>query len=520
MGTGASAINSCHSRLYQEGYKSLLEGRYTYAEIYYDQAIEKHEGHYFWTSLGGLIDWERRRKHTLGQNKSDTKQRKELPQDEVTEEGAYPEVVKKADDDNELDVEMEEAGASEPRGIEIPLDSRLEAILEYIQLRSDIVDSYLMASRYEEAAAHLDVIISHTRVFVQFLRYARETEVEVSSEDNTTNNPLEMGAGVGGAANGGGENIRLRLNALIGNDLERESILDCLEQYLRLHWASAMANSVYASSERFKEGKGEKKRKKDLDAAVLACSKVHQELYNVALRRAKSLTNTVVLNFIEAAMEDMDAESTTTSITSENYTNSKGKPRVNTFFDNSDNKQIQNKNNGILDLVMKRGEECPIKVSLQKMHERRSLCREVPAPQQASTLRYISWIDDDIRRVVPSTNYHLEIQCGMVDEKQKKQLQKRSLKFVAQKHCNYNDRVLLGKSFDEENALLLFPVFLIQADVQFQLGAATKGIKNLELVEKLSTQLYGIDSVERQSIMRSVMESRKRGGSLFMMFED
>ncbi|RNF25125.1 sodium stibogluconate resistance protein [Trypanosoma conorhini] len=518
MGSGASTAETAHSRLYQEGYRSLQEGRYTYAEIYYDQAIEKHEGHYFWTRLDELIDWEQRRQNKLEPNKSEVK-KKGQAQEEAAEEGAYPDVTKDTmKDGSELDVEMADSGGADAAGgIEIPLDSRLEVILEYLQLRADVADSYMAATRYEEATPHLDFITSHTRIFVQFLRLARESASEARDEENGASNPLEMG---GGAAGGAAGNVRSRLGALMGNDLERESVLDCLEQHLRLHWVSAMANGVFVSSERFKEGRGEKKRKKDLDVAVVACSKVYQELYKVALRRAKSLTNTVVLNFLEAVMEDLDAESSTTSITNEGPPAAKNKPRVNNFFDDAETKSLCNKANGALDMVLEDGEECPIKVYLQMIHDRRSLCRVVPAPQQAAALRYISWIDEDIHRVVPGTNYHLEIQCGMVDEKQKKQLQKRSMKFVAQRHCNYNDRVLLGKSFDEENALLLFPVFLIRADVQFQLGAATKGIKDLELVEKLSTQLYGMDSLERQSIMRSVMESRKRGGSLFMMFED
>ncbi|RNC37534.1 sodium stibogluconate resistance protein [Trypanosoma cruzi] len=303
------------------------------------------------------------------------------------------------------------------------------------------------------------------------------------------------------------------------SDVERDSILDCFEQFLRMHWVSAMANSVFIVSERFKKGKSEKKHKKELDTAVVACAKIQEELYNVAKRRARSLSNSVVLSFLEGIMEELDAESSTTSITNERMGTANGKTRTNTLFEEQNNRSTGNRSANEIDMLTDR-DECPIKVHLQMVYDRRSLCREVPAPQQAPTLRYITWIDDEIRRVVPGTNYNLEIQCGMVDEKRKKQLQKRSLKFAAQRNCNYNDRVLLGKSFDEENALLLFPVFLIQADVQFELGAATKGINALDIVDKLSTQLYGVGSLERQSIMRSVMESRKRGGSLFMMFED
>ncbi|EKF39124.1 hypothetical protein MOQ_000656 [Trypanosoma cruzi marinkellei] len=515
MGNGASVEENRHSQLFQQGYRSLQEGRYTYAEIYYDQAIERHEGHPFWIRLDDLIEWERRGK--VGQKGTDAKM-KQTNRDGGQEEAAFPEVKKDSlKDENEVNIEMgDAAGVGGSGKIEIPLDSRLAEVVDYLVLRADIADSYMAAGRYEEATPHMDFISSHTRVMLKFLQIARMTKAEESADSP---NPLEGSTAEGGGNHAGGGNRRAHQGFMMVSDMERESIIDCFEQFLRMHWVSSMANSVYIVSERFKKGKSEKKHKKELDTAVVTCAKIQEELYNVAKRRARSLSNSVVLSFLESVMEELDAESSTTSITNERVSTAKGKTRTNTLFEDQGNKSTGNRSLNELEMLVER-DECPIKVQLQMVYDRRSLCREVPAPQQAPTLRYITWIDDEIRRVVPGTNYNLEIQCGMVDEKRKKQLQKRSLKFATQRNCNYNDRVLLGKSFDEENALLLFPVFLIQADVQFELGAATKGINALDIVDKLSTQLYGVESLERHSIMRSVMESRKRGGSLFMMFED
>ncbi|RNC43283.1 sodium stibogluconate resistance protein, partial [Trypanosoma cruzi] len=106
MGNGASVGENRHSQLFQQGYKSLQEGRYTYAEIYYDQAIERHEGHSFWTRLDDLIEWERRDK--AGQKGTDAKQ-KTAYRDGGQEEAAFPEVRKDSlKEENEVNVEMGE----------------------------------------------------------------------------------------------------------------------------------------------------------------------------------------------------------------------------------------------------------------------------------------------------------------------------------------------------------------------------------------------------------------------------
>ncbi|KEG08030.1 sodium stibogluconate resistance protein [Trypanosoma grayi] len=514
MGSGASAEVHMHSRLYQEGYKSLQEGRYTYAEIYYDQAIEKHEGHVFWSRLDVGVEWERKsgkadRKKADGKGQPEAQAAPPVIKEVKKPENAPEKPTEDAEGGDEGDEQNEAGGEGEDEKtgyLEIPVDSRLIQVLDYLLLRADIADSYMAAGRLDEASPHVDYIATHTQTFMRCLQSARDFAMGDDGEDG--DNPLR---------GNGQQHRRQRLGMLMGGDMERESILDCLDQHLRLHWVSSLANSVYIAFEKFKGGQGEKKRKKELDAAVVTCMKAEEALYHYAQRRAKSLTNAVVLNFLEVILEEMEASSSTTSAPDERSVSSRSKLRVNNLFDDGGDKGESKSGIGA---VASDADPYPITPRLQVLHDRRILCRSVPAPQQAPALRRVPWVDEEIRRVVPGTNYYLEIQCGMVDEKRKKQLQKRSLKFVTQKRVDYNDRVQLGKSFDEENALLLFPVLLIQADVQLELGAATKGIQALDLVENLATQLYGVDSLEWQSLMRRVLESRKRGVSMFMMFED
>lgn len=512
-----------HSRLFQEGYKALQEGRYTYAEIYYDQAIEKHEGHSFWLLFDELID-------TKKKSKEDKKKEESKEKSDASASDAESAKLNRANKDttNPASEECSEDGegnnvdedkcASIPDVIYFPLDNKLEEVLEYIQLRTDIANSYLVANCYDEAAPHMDFIFSHTEAVIKHVKIARENEDNY--DDVELSNPLENNIECPEMnqqnlnAPGG---RRQRTGMFVVSDLEKESILDCVEQHLRLHWVSSFVNSVYIMLERYKGTQGEKKRKKELDSAVVACMRVLEELANVSRRRSKSLTNAVVLSFLESLIEQMDSESSVTSAPDNQNGSRLGGPRVNTLFDKNqaapnDNMSGCETNDG--------GDQEQAKLRLQRLHDRRTISRAVPAPQMGASLRYVSWMDDEIRRVVPGTNYHLEIQCGMIDDKRKKQLQKKSLKFLAKKKYDYNDRVNLGKCIDEENALLLFAVLLIQADVQLELGAATKGIQSLDLVDKLATQLYGVESMERQSLMRRVMESRRRGGALFMMFED
>ncbi|ORC85300.1 sodium stibogluconate resistance protein [Trypanosoma theileri] len=532
MGSGASAEEHRHSRLFREGYKALLEGRYTYAEIYYDQAIERHEGHAFWSRIDNFIEWERKpdkgeRKKVDGKNESSTTappsrdEQQSSSQQEQEEKKEEDDVIKPTDEEmsDGEGKEMEE----QSNVLEFPLDGRLITVLEYLQLRADIADSYMLAGRLEEAAPHVDYISIHTEAAMRCLQIARDKAA--GEENNGGNaNPLDN-------LNAGGNQRRPRLG-MMTEDPERDSILDCLDQHLRLHWVSSTANGVYIAFERFRGGQGEKKRKKELDAAVLTCLRVEEALFNFARRRAKSLTNAVVLSFLEALIEDLDADSSCSSEPEERNskrTKSKNKLRGGSVDETpnkgnntsvSNNKSMGNRSMADASVMEPKEAVNPMIIRLQILPDRKMMCRSVPAPQQGAALRHVPWMDEEIRRVVPGTNYHLEIQCGMVDDKRKKQLQKRALKFIVQTKCDYNDRVLLGKSFDEENALLLFPVLLIQADVQLELGAATKGIQALDLVDKLATQLYGMESLERQSLMRRVTECRKRGGALFMMFED
>lgn len=517
MGSGSSVQDTRHSRLFQEGFKALQEGRYTYAEIYYDQAIERHEGHGFWSLFDDLIDKEKKTK--TERKKEDGKEKNDASGD-ADGGRSHRDTSKQASEEGSEEGEGRNSevgrGDFDSDFIEIPLDDRLEDVLEYIELRTDIANSYLEAGRFEDASPHMDFISSHTQAVIKYIKIARENAA-ADDEELDPVNPFDsnvMGSGENAlAGNTAPGHRRGRMGMLVGSDVEQDTILDCMEQHLRLHWVSSQANSVYILLERYKGTQGDKKRKKELDGAVVTCLKVLEELNVVARRRAKSLTNAVVLGFLEGLIEEMDADSSSTSVTDTRNNSSRLDARSNAPERNQSNNNDNAEGNDGKD-------PNSIRVRLQKVQERRSLCHSVPAPQQGASLRYISWLDDDIHRVIPGTNYHLEIQCGMVDEKRKKQLQKRSMKFVAHKRFDFNDRVLLGKCFDEENALLLFPVLLIQADVQLELGAATKGIQALDLVDKLATQLYGVDSVERVSLMRRVMESRRRGGALFMMFED
>ncbi|KAH9586737.1 hypothetical protein LSM04_008839 [Trypanosoma melophagium] len=541
MGAGASTEERRHSRLFCEGYKALLEGRYTYADIYYDQAIERHEGHAFWSRLENFVEWERKankgdRKKADGKsNEGSTTVAPSRDEEQAPSPQQQQDQGDKKDGDDvvkPVDGEMVEGEENEMEEksnvLEFPLDNRLITVLEYLQLRADIADSYMVAGLLEEAAPHVDYIAIHTDAAMRCLQMARD---QANSDDNNggNDNPLDNN-------NNNGVPRRMRFG-MMAEDPERDAILDCLDQHLRLHWVSSTVNGVYIALERFRRGQGDKKRKKELDAAVITCLRVEEALFHYARRRARSLTNAVVLNFLEALIEDMDGDSSSSSEPEERIgkrKKSKGKVHGSTVADNtskSNNTGVNNDNNNksmgdrsLTDAVGGVGgdqrEGNAMIIRLQLLPDRRMMCRSVPAPQQGAALRHVPWMDDEIRRVVPGTNFNLEIQCGMVDDKRRKQLQRRALKFIAQNKCDYNDRVLLGKSFDEENALLLFPVLLIQADVQLELGAATKGIQALDVVDNLATQLYGMESVERQSLMRRVMESRRRGGALFMMFED
>lgn len=521
MGGGSSVQEKRHSRLFQEGYKALQEGRYTYAEIYYDQAIEKHDGHSFWLLFDDLIDTKKKSKGD--KKKEDTKEKNDISAVESNTGKANCSIKDNSNPASDAGSEDGEKNVDEDKAeptvdiIRIPLDSKLQEVLEYIQLRTDIANSYLDAKCFEEATPHMDFIFSHTEAVIKHMKIARENALN-DEDDVEPANPLENNMASSGDINhtNAGQNRRQRLGLFVVSDFEKESILDCVEQHLRVHWLSSFVNSVYIMLERFKGTQGDKKRKKELDSAVVTCMKVLEELTNVCRRRSKSLTNAVVLSFLETLIEQMDSDSSTASIPA-NQNGSKMGPRVNTLFDKS--QTAANDNGSGCDQDDLRYSH-QIQVRLQPLQDRRAFCRDVPAPQQGASLRYIGWMDDEIRRVVPGTNYHLEIQCGMIDEKRKKQLQKKSLKFMVQKKYDYNDRVMLAKCIDEENALLLFAVLLIQADVQLELGAATKGIQSLDIVDKLATQLYGMESLERQSLMRRVMESRRRGGALFMMFED
>ncbi|RHW71321.1 hypothetical protein DPX39_070064200 [Trypanosoma brucei equiperdum] len=495
MGGGSSVEDKRYSRLFQEGLKALHEGRFTYAEIYFDQAIEKHEGYPFWQRLDEMVEWER--KGNTGKRKGEEQNEKDQWAKETKPETGGGEGA--GEDGAEMD---DLGGESDDTGVlVIPLDQRVFHVLEYLQLRTDISVAYLLAERYEEAHEHLQYVTSHTHVLLKCLRIARQSNMsEESGGEGGDTNPLEH-VGV----------VERRFRAgLMGMEVEVEGILDAFEQYLRLHWFSGIANTVYIAFERFKGGQGDKKRKRELDAVVVTCETAKLELHKLVSRRAKSLTNSVLIEFLEKLINDMDSSASDSEDDGNANGGRSGGPAA------KGRRKSDNREDGDKEEL----ENFPFSARLQMLYERRLLYRGMPAPMQGAALRYLPWMDEDIRRVVPGTNYNLEIQCGMIDDRRKKQLQKKSLKHTVQKRFDFNDRVLFNKSMDEENALLLFPLLLVEADVQLELGAATKGIKALHMVEKLSTQLYGRQSLEQQSLMRRVLETRKRGGALFMMFDD
>nr|CCD12763.1 unnamed protein product [Trypanosoma congolense IL3000] len=487
MGGGASVVDKRYSRLFQEGLRALNEGRYTYAEIYFGQATERHEGFSFWQRLEEMADWEK--KGNKNKRKAeDQAEKKDLDKDKLVGDG-------KNADANEMSALGDD---SDDSGIlVIPLDQRAFHMLEYLELRMDIAVAYMEAERYEEAQEHFQYVTTHTHMLSRCLRLARQTNTtEGTGNDFGDQNPLEQ---VGNFLNRRGRDLGM------AGDVEMEGVLDALEQYLRLHWFSSIANTMYIAFERFKGGQGDKKRKRELDAVILLCGTAKREMLKVVSRRSKSLTNTVLMDYLDTLVNDLDSGS------------------CDSEDDNRANKKNGNESKSGKGASGREGDDLenfPFTVRLQMVYERRFLYRSMPAPMQGAALRYLSWMDEDIRRVVPGTNYNLEIQCGMIDERRKKQLQKKSLKHTAQKRFDFNDKVVFNKSMDEENALLLFPLLLVEADVQLELGAATKGIQALDMVEKLSSQLYGRDSLEKHSLMRRVLETRKRGGALFMMFED
>ncbi|CCD19514.1 hypothetical protein ERJ75_000831200 [Trypanosoma vivax] len=487
MGSGTSAAQNRHSFLFYEGLNALQDGRLTYAEIYYEQAIEKHEGYLFWQRLDALEAWEREaNKHD---KKSARDKDKEAPKQSEAEEKEGDNVS--ADNNSE----GEEAG-NDASVLIIPLDNRVQHVLSYLELRTDIALSYLSIERLEEAEAHFEYITSRTMTLMKCLDQARNSGNTGGGEDDED----ELGDD--------SVSVHHQQNNAHGgvNDSEIATVLDCFEQFLRLHWVSAIANSIYIVFERFKGGQGDKKRKRELDAVIDTCSVAQTELYNVANRRATTLTNAAVLEHLEKIIRDIDGGS---SAVTEDGQNARG----------------GKKNEGGADRAATAGGESaakspPFIALLQMLPDRRLLYREMPAPMLAATLRYVPWMDPGIRRVIPGTNYHLELGAGVIDEKRVKKMQKKILKQSSQKRFDYGDTVIFKKSVDEENALLLFPILLIEADVQLELGAATKGIHALDTVEKLATQLYGAESMERDSLMQRVTETRKRGGALFMMFED